>query len=82
MLKTFYVQTTTHGKVTDIIEYPYEDYVETQLETPLPVGVLGGTYQLMDGQLIYRPEWDIEMTTLRDDVDYLLMIQLEEEGLI
>lgn len=58
MLKTFYVQTDEVKRITDIIEMPYEDYVEVQFNTPLPFQIMGGAYQLINGQAVYKPEWD------------------------
>ncbi|PKM61730.1 MAG: hypothetical protein CVU99_02305 [Firmicutes bacterium HGW-Firmicutes-4] len=59
MIKTFYVQTEKDtNKVTDVIEYPYEDYIETLLETPLPPKILAGCYKLLAGSAVYVPDWD------------------------
>lgn len=58
MLKTFYIQTDEVKRVTDVIEMPYEDYVQVELNTPLPFNIMGGAYQLVNGQVIYKPAWD------------------------
>ncbi|EQK42785.1 hypothetical protein C672_1729 [[Clostridium] bifermentans ATCC 638] len=58
MLKTFYVQTDEVKRITDVIEIPYGDYVQVELNTPLPFQIMGGAYQLINGQAIYKPEWD------------------------
>lgn len=55
---TFYIQTGENGKITDIITYPHEGYTEIELPAPLPVGIIGGAYELRDNLVIYRPEWD------------------------
>lgn len=58
MIKTFYVQLDHENKITDIIEFPYEDYIKVNLATPLPPNILGGAYELINNQPIYRKEWD------------------------
>ena len=61
MIKTFYVQTEKDTqKITDVIEYPHEGYVETLLETPLPPKILAGCYKLLDGSVVYVPDWDVD----------------------
>lgn len=53
-----YIQTGDNRRITDVITYPHEGYKECEVTLPLPVGVLGGAYELRDGMIIYRPEWD------------------------
>lgn len=81
---TFYVQTDSEGRITDIIEYPYDSYVQIEYTPPLPVGVLGGAYQLVNGEIVYRPDWDTktDIQQLRSDVDTLLVAQLTAEGIL
>lgn len=70
MLKTFYVQTDEVKRITDVIEFPYQDYKEIQLNTPLPYGILGGCYKLLENnEVIYIPEWDVNK--LAQDVETL-----------
>lgn len=69
MQKQFYIQTSENNRITDIIEYPYEDYQPIILTTPLPVGIIGGAYQLVDGNVIYRPEWDDKTASLQAQID-------------
>ena len=80
----FYVQTDEVNRITDVITYPHEGYVEIEANLPLPTGVLGGAYELRDGMILYRSEWDTNETVnaLRNDVDMLLMAQLEQEGIL
>ncbi|MFA9380481.1 MAG: hypothetical protein ACERKO_05415 [Acetanaerobacterium sp.] len=61
MLKTFYAQIDEVNRIRDIISYPYEDYVPVEVNTPLPAGILGGAYELRDGQIIYNKEWDVNV---------------------
>lgn len=68
MIKTFYIQTNEINKVTDIIEYPYQDYKEIELNTPLPIGVLGGAYKLVNGSVVYFPEWDTNELVNKIDI--------------
>lgn len=58
MLKDFYIQVDEVGRIRDCIEYPYEDYVPVKADTPLPYNILGGAYELREGQILYHPEWD------------------------
>jgi hypothetical protein len=59
MQKTFYIQTEQDtNRITDIIEYPYSDYQEVQLETPLPPKILSGCYKLENDSVIYVQDWD------------------------
>lgn len=56
MIKTFYVQLADDNAIKDVVENPHENYVEVQLETPLPAGINGGWYKLIDGVLVEFPE--------------------------
>ena len=75
----FYIQTGENGKITDVLGYPYGNYVEAMVAEPLPVGILGGAYELRAGQILYRPEWDInpEISRLKEVTDQLLLAQLQ-----
>lgn len=64
-----YIQTGENNRITDIITYPHDGYIEAEITLPLPVGVIGGAYEFTNGMIIYRPEWD-ENTKIK---------QLEEE---
>lgn len=59
MLKDFYLQVDTEGHIRDILGYPYKDYIHVKLNSPLPSQITSGAYQYKDGEVIYRPEWDI-----------------------
>ena len=82
MLKTFYVQTNEINKITDVIEFSYQDYKEVQLNTPLPPNILGGAYKLVNGEAIYIEEWDnnelankiAELKTGLANAEYVLMM--------
>ena len=77
MLKTFYVQLEKDtNKITDVIEYAYEDYIEVQLETPLPNNILASTYKLVNGSAVYVQEWDKNELLLKLEV-----LQKENEQL-
>lgn len=58
MMKTFYLQKDERDIIRDIIEYPYEDYIKVQLNTPLPAGVLSGAYKFIEENIIYVPSLD------------------------
>lgn len=61
MTKTFYIQVNEQNKITDVIEYPYDGYIETELSIPLPPQILGGAYELLNGSAVYHKEWDTPM---------------------
>lgn len=72
MIRTLYVQTEKDtNKVTDIIEFPYSDYKEIELELPLPPKIMSGVYKLTGLGVIYVPEWDIELKTLEEGISTL-----------
>lgn len=54
----FYLQVQPNGVITDAIEYPHEDYIEVELQLPLPVGLTGGWFKLEDGtgRVVEHPE--------------------------
>jgi hypothetical protein len=81
---TFHVQTDSEGRITDIIEQPFNGYIQIEYTPPLPVGVLGGAHQLVNGEIVYRADWDIktDIQQLRSDVDTLLVAQLTAEGVL
>ena len=75
---TLYVQqeADTH-KVTDIVSYPYGDYTEMELETPLPPKIMGGAYKVLGGSIVYVPEWDVELSELQATIDDILVAMVE-----
>ena len=58
MTKQFYVQTDSQNRITDVITMPHEGYQPVELDTPLPTGILGGAYELLEGSAVYRIQWD------------------------
>lgn len=64
MLKTFYVQTNEESMITDIIQMPHDDYVEVSLNTPLPSRIMCGCYRLIDGNIFYIKEKDVDLYEL------------------
>jgi hypothetical protein len=79
---TVYIQTGENNRITDIITYPHEGYIETEVALPLPTGVLGGAYELRDSMIIYRPEWDKneKITKLEEEIEELRNIVAELQG--
>lgn len=61
MQRTFYLL-LSGDIIRDIITYPYDGYVETELEFPLPVGINAGYYRLQDGVPVLDQ-------ALKDEVD-------------
>ena len=49
-----YLQIALDKTITDCIDYPYEDYVPFEGETPQSVN--GGWHKLVDGQIVEIPE--------------------------
>lgn len=58
MTKQFYVQVDEVNRITDVITMPHEGYQPVELEVPLPPGILGGAYELVEGSAVYRIQWD------------------------
>ena len=58
MTKQFYVQTDAQNRITDVITTPHEGYQPVELAAPLPAGILGGAYELLEGSAVYRIQWD------------------------
>ena len=58
MTKQFYVQTDSQNRITDVITMPQEGYQPVELDVPLPAGILGGAYELLEGSAVYRIQWD------------------------
>lgn len=61
MLKTFYIQVNHENKITDVIQYPHDDYKKVEFNTPLPPNILAGCYELVNDQPIYRKQWDTQI---------------------
>lgn len=77
MKKTFYVQIELDtNKITDIITYPHEGYVEVALDVPLPPKIASGCYKLVDGSAVYVEAWDNDIATLKETVDMLVVTML------
>lgn len=81
---TFYIQTGEHGKITDAITYAHEGYTPVEMELPLPVGLIGGAYELRDGAILYRPEWDkdAELEKVREELTQTQLALAEIAGLL
>jgi len=50
-MKTFYFQVDKDNFIRDVIEYQHEGYTEVEVKMPLPIGVNGGWWKLIDGEL-------------------------------
>ena len=76
MITTMYVQTDEAQRITDIISYPHEGYQAVTVNLPLPVAVMGGAYELRDGQILYRREWDVnkDILELQAQIAYIGMM--------
>jgi len=49
-MKKWYIQLDDNLVIKDIIEYPYSDYIEVEMEeNSLPAGINGGWFKLEDG---------------------------------
>lgn len=48
----FYIQLDKDNVVRDCITYPYKDYMDVDLEVPLPRGILSGYYKYENGVLV------------------------------
>ncbi len=79
---TIYIQTDQEGLITDAITYPHGDYIPVETPAPLPVGLIGGAYELLGGNIIYRREWDKnqDFEDLRAEVEQLKSKVEELEG--
>lgn len=60
----FYLQLGEDNRITDIIQYPYDSYVEVEIPLPLPPKATSGCYQLVDGVMVYRADWDNDLIML------------------
>jgi len=64
--KTFYIQVDENGIIRDVIEFPYDGYMQVELDTPLPPGINGGWYRWIAETGTYeevpelRPEASLE----------------------
>lgn len=88
MLKTFYLQVDNNDFIRDCIEYQHDDYKQIELNTPLPVGLIGGWFKFENGQIVEHPELkplpepdytdlDLRITETELAVDYRLsMLEL------
>ncbi len=82
---TVYVQTdATTNKITDVITYAHDGYTAVEATIPLPVGVMGGAYELRDGSILYRSDWDTysEVEALKQTITdlQLAMTEIYEGG--
>lgn len=48
----FWLQLDKNNVIRDCIEFEYGDYVEAELEMPLPNGIIAGYHKYIDGKLI------------------------------
>lgn len=46
MTQILYVKIDNDGYIVDIIDYPFSDYVERELFTPLPAQIIAGWWKL------------------------------------
>lgn len=76
-MKNFYVQVEATGKIRDIISKPHEGYTEVKLTIPLPYNIMGGSYQLVNEAVIYRPDWDTNLIEQRFNEQKEINIELE-----
>lgn len=58
MIKQFYIQVNETQIITDILEFPYQDYIEVQLNTPIPPRIMSGCYKLVNGEVVYIQNLD------------------------
>lgn len=78
MIKTMYVQTDKNNVVRDILEYQYSDYEPIELELPLPLGIMNGSFKLENGELVEYPELRPPVVTT-EEVEQRL-VEAEEEN--
>lgn len=70
-----YIQTDTTNRITDAITYEHDGYVPVTATLPLPPGLLGGAYELRDGIILYRREWDVnaDIESLKEQNENLML---------
>ena len=47
-MKRFYIQVDANGYITDCIEFPHGDYIQVDLELPLPESFIAGIYKYLE----------------------------------
>ncbi|GAB6990844.1 hypothetical protein [Paenibacillus pini] len=80
----FYCQVSADNIITDVIEYPYRDYVEIEVEGRLPAGVSAGWFKLEEGKIVEYPELKPvkDEATLSIEITKLKESQVEQDELI
>ena len=52
----YYLQLDQDGIIRDVITYPYDGYIEVEIDGPLPAGINGGWYRWENGTYVEAPE--------------------------
>jgi len=56
-MKKWYFKLDENNVILDVIEYPFEDYIEVQLSAiQLPSGINGGWFKLEDNKIVEYSE--------------------------
>lgn len=76
-----YVQTDKNNVVRDILEYQYSDYASIEVELPLPLGIMNGSFKLENGELVEYPDLRPKVVTTEEVEQRLLEAEQENTTL-
>ncbi|PWW37406.1 MULTISPECIES: hypothetical protein [Paenibacillus] len=68
--RKLYVLLERDGLVRDIITFPHEDYLEIELDYPIPDDVMSGYYMVIDNELVVDEERKTKVIESRIPYDY------------
>lgn len=81
-MKKFYIQVNQDNIITDVLDFPYSNYVEYETDV-LPVGVMGGWFKFENGEIIEITE--LNPNTIENQIKAAIddfTMNLLEEGLL
>lgn len=86
-MKTYFLQMRADNTITDAIEYEHEGYMPFQTNEPLPIGINGGWWKLVNGELVEVSELKpidekTEIEQLKQENQQLRQSQAEQDLLI
>jgi len=85
-MKKWYLKLDQNNFILDIIEYPYEDYIEVEMPNlSLPSGINGGWFKLEDGiegNKVFVEYPELKPVTRDDQIDHLKTRLTESENAI
>jgi hypothetical protein len=79
--KIMYVQKDLNDVIRDIIEYEHAGYIPVEMEIPLPLGIINGSFKLEGGKVIEYPELRPKVVTTEEVEQRLITTETENKDI-